>query len=96
MWSNYKIYCANKFQNVDELHSKGIVHNDLKEENLLWDSNTLIILDFGGAEKYPSYSSICTRGYKAPESVRTPASDVYSCGVIFLNLVRFLSILLPY
>lgn len=76
-------------QHVNQIHERGIVHNDLKEENVLWDSNTstLTIIDFGGADTYPSYSNVGTNGYMAPDRLRTRASDVYSCGVIFLNLV---------
>jgi serine/threonine protein kinase len=74
-------------QNVSSIHKRGIVHNDLKESNLLWDSKSLTIIDFGGAEEYPSNSAVYTRGYRAPESIRTPASDVYSCGVVLFNLL---------
>ena len=69
------------------LHELGVVHNDLKERNLLWDSESLVIIDFGAAGSFPSKNSTCTQGYRAPEHVRTPISDVYSCGVIFVNLV---------
>jgi tRNA A-37 threonylcarbamoyl transferase component Bud32 len=87
-----KRFLKTLLKRVNQIHKRGIVHNDLKEANVLWDSNTLTIIDFGGADTYPSYSTVGTRGYVAPDALRTPASDVYSCGVMFFNLLLNISI----
>lgn len=91
---------------VGYLHSKKVVHRDLKLENLLLDRNrNIVITDFGFANRFndagsdlmaTSCGSPC---YAAPELVLQDgqyvgsAVDVWSCGVI---LYAMLSGYLPY
>jgi serine/threonine protein kinase len=87
---------------VKYLHSIGIVHRDLKLENLLLtkkgDLSTIKIADFGLAKKYghSQLSTICgTPQYVAPEVIRggsTPYTygtecDLWSCGIILFILL---------
>lgn len=88
------------------LHAKGVVHRDLKLENLLLDRNrNVIVTDFGFANRFfdarrdlmsTSCGSPC---YAAPELVISDgkyvgtAVDVWSCGVI---LYAMLAGYLPY
>lgn len=97
---------AQLISGVAYLHSKKIVHRDLKLENLLLDRNrNIIITDFGFANRFndtgvdlmaTSCGSPC---YAAPELVLQDgnyvgsAVDVWSCGVI---LYAMLSGYLPY
>jgi serine/threonine protein kinase len=84
---------------VSYLHSKGIVHRDLKLENLLLDRNrNIIITDFGFANRVSidgdsflstSCGSPC---YAAPELVINEcysgeAADIWSCGVILYAMI---------
>ncbi|KAI9328042.1 kinase-like domain-containing protein [Zopfochytrium polystomum] len=84
---------------VSFIHSVGIVHRDLKLENLLLDSNgNIIITDFGFANKsrngdsdllQTSCGSPC---YAAPELVISDgyvgeAADIWSCGVILYAML---------
>ncbi|GAA5862752.1 hypothetical protein JCM3774_001910 [Rhodotorula dairenensis] len=97
---------AQLISGVSYLHAKGVVHRDLKLENLLLDRNrNVIITDFGFANRFrdervdlmaTSCGSPC---YAAPELVVQDgkyigtAVDVWSCGVI---LYAMLAGYLPY
>ena len=69
-------------------HSSGIVHQDIKPENLMLRPDGFIkVLDFGlareaGAGRAPGESASGTLGYMSPEQVLqrsiTAASDVFS------------------
>lgn len=87
---------------VKYLHDAGIVHRDLKLENLLLskkgDTGSIKIADFGLAKKVATaaLSTICgTPQYVAPEVIRGgstpytygPECDLWSCGVILFILL---------
>ncbi len=83
---------------VSYLHMKGILHNDLKPDNILVDSvgGHVRIIDFGLAEKASEHLTRRlggTVGYSAPEVLKgdtqtpsTAASDVYSLGRIISDM----------
>jgi len=77
------------------IHSRGIIHNDIKPENVMVDNNlTPKIIDFGLAckAKKNQYKKYCvSRGgsplYVAPEyltenETRYPASDMWALGML--------------
>lgn len=85
---------------VDFIHRQGIVHRDLKLQNILVKSKDkefdLRIADFGLATEMPSDGSKLTRkcgspGYTAPEMLRgegyTTQADIFSVGSIMFNLL---------
>jgi serine/threonine protein kinase len=84
---------------VSYLHSKKIVHRDLKLENLLFDSDkddaTIKVADFGFAKREVGPNSLTTMcgtvSYTAPEILRSvPYSkkvDMWSVGVITYSLL---------
>jgi cell division cycle 2-like len=83
---------------VEYMHSKWIIHRDLKTSNLLLNkSGILKIADFGLARKYGSplrhYTKlVVTLWYRAPELLLNcdkygPAVDMWSVGCIFAEML---------
>lgn len=79
-------------------HSRGIMHRDLKPQNLLVTKDGILKLaDFGLARAYcppirPLTHEVVTLWYRAPEILLgsptyAPASDVWSVGTIFVEMV---------
>lgn len=81
------------------IHVAGLVHGDLKSDNILWDAveHRAVIIDFGlarppGTRLTDEEGLISgTPDYMAPEVVRgepvTRASDVYAAGVILYEML---------
>ena len=87
---------------LQEAHRRGVIHRDLKPENIMIDRRgEPIIMDFGLARRTRGQDPRLTQrgavlgtpAYMPPEQVSGdvdatgPASDVYSVGVIFFQLL---------
>lgn len=83
---------------LDYAHEQGIVHRDVKPQNILVDANGLAkVLDFGIAKGVSDVSltdlgtALGTAHYVSPEQatglMATPASDIYSLAVVAFEML---------
>ncbi|CAI2028338.1 hypothetical protein SEUBUCD646_0H02680 [Saccharomyces eubayanus] len=90
---------AQLISGVNYMHSKGLVHRDLKLENLLMDKHeNLVITDFGFVNEFFEDNELMSTScgspcYAAPELVvstkayEARKADVWSCGVILYAML---------
>ena len=102
-WTDAHNFFKQLIVGVDYLHRRGIAHRDLKPENLLIGEGDLLkIADFGLAtvfryeqEERPMTNFCGSIPYMAPEvyrsEYRAEAADVWSCGIILVNMLTKLS-----
>jgi serine/threonine protein kinase len=99
-------YVAQILDGLAYIHSMGIMHRDLKPQNLLvTKSGSIKLADFGLARTFtPSKREltveVITRWYRAPEillgcSTYTSCVDVWSVGCIMAEMVRIILLGLP-
>ena len=84
-------------EGLDYMHSKGVMHRDIKTSNLMMDgTGTLKIIDFDLAEFFNHDDvfshHVSTKGFKAPEAFLYQDKydyrfDIYSAGCVLLGLL---------
>ncbi|AKK11914.1 serine/threonine protein kinase [Corynebacterium uterequi] len=69
---------------LDYLHSRGVVYNDLKPDNIIVTEDQVKLIDLGAVSGIGSYGYIYgTKGFQAPDVAQhgpTIASDIYTIG----------------
>lgn len=85
--------CAETGAGLNALHEAGLIHRDVKPENILYDGKDRAMISDFGLVKDPGASmltmpgkTIGTTWYMAPEQIRgdevTPATDVYALAIV--------------
>jgi len=77
------------------VHRHGLIHGDIKAENVMREvSGRIVLMDFGAARELDTAQTPVVSGslnYLAPEVLRgaapSPASDIYALGVLLFRLV---------
>ena len=71
------------------MHDRGVMHGDVKSENIIFDGTNAVLIDFGHSQKLKNKKGkkvIGTNMYLAPEVIKgnyTEKCDIWSVGVIF-------------
>jgi tRNA A-37 threonylcarbamoyl transferase component Bud32 len=77
------------------VHRHGVVHGDVKAENVMREvSGRIVLMDFGASREFDRADASVVSGtlrYLAPEVLRgaapSPASDLYALGVLLFHLL---------
>ena len=79
------------FEAIEALHTAGIVHQDIKLDNMVWDGQTLTVIDLGNARPVDNpctaqYNGDTMNIFPPPELADPKLADYWSLVLALLNL----------
>ena len=88
-------YFVGLLEGVNQLHRHGLVHRDIKPDNIMVVGDRLVLVDFGAARPAGVNATLIgTRRYAPPEyyhgfekGVANPAWDIYSLAVVSFDML---------
>lgn len=94
-----KLFSFQMIRAIGYIHACGVLHRDLKPQNILIDSatNKVFLCDFGSAKRIKSDDTsvayICSRYYRAPELIFGSTEygtsiDIWSFGCLIAEMVN--------
>lgn len=79
---------------MDYIHSRGIVHFDIKPSNILYNGTRAMLIDFGSAKydgeaisQYNCTNSFCSLEYLLGYPTARPCKDIWSFGCVLYELL---------
>jgi len=91
-WGSIQFTLSKTLEVLDHLHSKGLVNNDVKPENIMIDETTgdVKVIDLGTVNRTTEDPGETSVSYRAPELQHgsTPQTDVFSTGASAFEMVE--------
>lgn len=75
---------------IGAIHAQGLIHGDIKADNVMWHEGRVILMDFGAAQQSGSQARFGSPATMAPEQWErgtvTEATDLYALGGLLFRL----------